>query len=128
MTSMYQPYQQPWGGAYPQPTCPQPSYQKPVEGLVRVTGLDGAKMYQLPPNSSMPLFDANGDVFYVKTTDGAGFYTIRTFRFVPVDEQPGGQEGWATRGELLELARQIEELKGALHHDELFDGNEVEEI
>ena len=118
MTSMYQPYQQPWGGAYPQPTYPQPSYQKPVEGLVRVTGLDGAKMYQLPPNSSMPLFDGNEDVFYVKTTDGAGFPTIRTFRFVPVDEQPSGQEGWATRGELMELAQQIEELKGAIHHDE----------
>lgn len=123
MTSMYQPYRQPWGGAYP-----QPSYQRPVEGLVRVTGLDGAKMYQLPPNSSMPLFDGNEDVFYVKTTDGAGFPTIRTFRFVPVDEQPSVQGGWATRVELLELARQIEELKGALHHDELFDGNEVEKI
>lgn len=61
-------------------------------------------MYQLPPNSSMPLFDGNEDVFYVKTTDGAGFPTIRTFRFVPVDEQPSGQEGWATRGELMELA------------------------
>lgn len=59
MTSMYQPYQQPWGGAYPQPTYPQPSYQKPVEGLARVTGLDGAKIYQLPPNSSMPLFGGN---------------------------------------------------------------------
>lgn len=123
MTSMCQPCQHPWGGA-----CPQPPCQRPVEGLVRVTGLDGAKMYQLPPNSTMPLFDVNGDVFYVKTTDGAGLYTIRTFRFVPVDGQPGDRDGWATRGELLELARQIEELKAALHHDEQFDGNEVERI
>lgn len=107
------PCPRPWVGAYPRPSC-----QGPVEGLVRVAGLDGAKMYQLPPNSSMALFDGNEDVFYVKTTDGAGFYTIRTFRFVPVDGQPSDQDGWATRGELMELARQIEELKGALHHDE----------
>lgn len=118
MTNMYQPYQQPWGGAYPQPTYPQPSYQKPVEGLVRVTGLEGAKMYQLPPNSSMPLFDGNEDVFYVKTTDGAGFPTIRTFRFVPVEQQAEQGEGYATKADLLEVLQQIDELRGVIGHGE----------
>ena len=34
-------------------------------GIVRVNGVQGA-------NSSVALFDANEDFFYIKTTDGAG--------------------------------------------------------
>ena len=109
--SGHPPCPQPRGGAYLQPPC-----QRPAEGLVRATGPDGARMHRLPPNSPMPLFDVNGDVLYVKTADGAGLYAICTFRFAPVDGQPGDQDSWAAGGELLGPARQIEELKGALRH------------
>lgn len=40
--------------------------------LIRVTGMDGAKAYQMPPNSVVPLFDADNDIMYVKSTDGDG--------------------------------------------------------
>lgn len=53
--------------------------------LIRVTGMDGAKAYQMPPNSVVPLFDADNDIMYVKSTDGAGFPTIRAFAFQPVE-------------------------------------------
>lgn len=67
------------GWQYPQPS---PTYrQQPVNNLIRVTGIEGAKAYQLPPNSDAVLFDGNDAVFYVKTTDGAGFPTIRKFVF-----------------------------------------------
>ena len=49
--------------------------------LTRVTGIDGAKAYQMTPNSTVALFDNNEDIMYIKTTDGAGFPTIRTFAF-----------------------------------------------
>lgn len=39
--------------------------------LTRVTGLEGAKAYQMPPNSTVALFDNNDDLMYIKTTDGA---------------------------------------------------------
>lgn len=58
-----------------------------TSNLIRVTGIDGAKAYQMPPNSTVALFDSNEDVMYVKSTDGAGFPTIRTFSFSPM-EQP----------------------------------------
>lgn len=61
----------------------QQQYQPPINGLVSVTGIEGAKAYQLPPNSAMPLFDANSDVLYLKTTDAAGYPTIREFEFKP---------------------------------------------
>ena len=53
--------------------------------LIRVTGMDGAKAYQMPPNSVVPLFDADNDIVYVKSTDGAGFPTIRAFAFQPIE-------------------------------------------
>ena len=55
--------------------------------LIRVTGFDGAKAYQMPPNSSVALFDSNEDIFYVKTTDGAGFPTIRDPAEKPTDKK-----------------------------------------
>ena len=51
------------------------------QNLIRVNGIDGAKAYQMPPNSTVALFDGNDDIMYIKTTDGAGFGNIRMFQF-----------------------------------------------
>lgn len=94
--------------------------QQPVNGLTRVTGIDGAKSYQMPPNSVAALFDDSTDIFYVKSTDGAGFPTIRTFEFYehkqdPVaPQQTVNTENFATKQELQNLQGQLEELKGVL--------------
>ena len=58
-----------------------PQDQQPTQNLIRVNGIDGAKAYQMPANSTVALFDSNEDVMYVKSTDGAGFPSIRTFEF-----------------------------------------------
>lgn len=65
--------------------------------LIRVTGMDGAKAYQMPPNSVVPLFDADNDIMYVKSTDGAGFPTIRAFAFQPVEDKPEPAQQYVTR-------------------------------
>lgn len=91
----YQPYQM-------QPQFPP---QQP-QGLIRVTGIDGAKAYQMPPNSVTALFDGESDVFYVKSTDGAGFPTIKAFAFSPLEAvQP--QSDFVTRQEFEELKGMI---------------------
>lgn len=59
----------------------QYNYRNEPIQLIRVKGLDGAKAYQMPANSTSPLFDIDQDILYIKTTDGAGFPTIRTFEF-----------------------------------------------
>ena len=85
----YQPYQVGPAAPMSQPSWSynlQQTTAQPVNGLVSVTGIEGAKAYQLPPNSSMPLFDADADVLYVKTTDAGGFPTVRAFRFEPVED------------------------------------------
>ena len=62
-----------------QPQLTQP--QMTTQNLIRVNGIDGAKAYQMPANSTVALFDNNEDIMYIKTTDGAGFPAIRTFAF-----------------------------------------------
>lgn len=93
--------------AYQQPM------QQPINGLVSVTGIDGAKAYQLPPNSSMPLFDANSDTMYLKTTDGAGFPTIKEFTFAPKETVQEPAADYVPRSEFDELAKKVEELTNA---------------
>lgn len=87
---------------------------QPIKGLIRVTGIEGARAYQMPPDSVMPLFDADTDVMYVKTTDGAGFPTIRSFRFTPIEDAPQPEAvDYVTRKEFEELQEQIKELVNA---------------
>ena len=65
----------------------QMQYQQPVNGITKVNGRDSALQYQLPPNSTSPaLFDNNGKVFYVVSTDGTGMKTVETFDFSPHKE------------------------------------------
>lgn len=103
-----------------QPQMPQIGTQQPVNGLTRVTGMEGAKAYQMPPNSVVALFDDSYDIMYVKSTDGAGFPTIRIFDFyehkeeTPVQKQSVNFENFATKQELQTLQSQIEEVKGMI--------------
>lgn len=79
--------------------------------LTRVTGLEGAKAYQMSANSVAALFDAAEDVMYIKSTDGAGFPTIRVFEFVERKEAPvqTAQSGeFASRKEFEELKQEVE--------------------
>lgn len=73
---------------YNQPQNNQQFFQQePCQNLIRVNGIDGAKAYQMPANSTVALFDSNNDIMYVKSTDGAGFPSIRTFSFTETKEE-----------------------------------------
>ena len=104
------PYTQPMQNPYmdrlaQMQTQPQ---QPPRDGLIRVTGMEGARAYQMPPNSAVALFDGGQDVFYVKTTDGAGFPTIRAYSFQPMEQaQAMGASDYVTRAEFEQLKEMI---------------------
>lgn len=110
-------YGNPYPLRYQQPTVPvQPYYQATVpipqqqmqEGLIRVTGVDGAKAYPVSPNSVVPLFDADRDVMYIKSADAGGFPTIRAFTFAPMQETaPAPITDYVTRAEFDELKEMI---------------------
>ena len=105
-------YGNPYAARYPQQGYYQPPMpvipQQPAQpdGLIRVTGMEGARAYPVSPNSVVPLFDADRDVLYVKSTDAGGFPTIRAFTFSPLQDMQQQPE-YVTRQEFDELKEAI---------------------
>lgn len=100
------PGQQMYGNQYPQyGQQPQPPMQTQT-GLNRVTGIEGARAFQVPPNSVVPLFDDTQDVFYIKTTDSGGFPTLKGYRFSPIEDAPTQPTQGLTRSEIEQIIRE----------------------
>ena len=87
---------------------PMPMPQQSRMELIKVNGIESARAYQMPPNSTVALFDANNDVFYIRSTDGAGFPTIRAFDFHEHIEAQATPVDYVTRQEFNELIERIE--------------------
>lgn len=83
--------------------------QEQAQNLIRVNGIDGAKTYQMPANSTVALFDCNEDIMYIKTTDGAGFPSIRTFNFVEIkqNEKSSVNQDYISRQEFEEFKKEL---------------------
>ena len=102
------PYTQPAQNLYMDRLAQMQPPPQPRDGLIRVTGMEGARAYQMPPNSAVALFDDGQDVFYVKTTDGAGFPTIRAYSFQPMEQaQTMVASEYVTRAEFEQLKEMI---------------------
>ncbi len=111
------------------PTYQAQPYQQPVNGTIKVNGRDSALQYQLPPNSTSPaLFDNNGKVFYIVSTDGTGTKSVEVFDFAPhKEEQPVSIDGakFVSRQEFDEFAAKVNAVIGAsngIHGPVLDDG------
>lgn len=103
--------------------APNQFAQQPVNAVVSVTGIEGAKAYKLPPNSSIPLFDRDEDVFYLKTTDDAGFATIRVFKYQEEIQEPEPDpEKPVSRSEFESLLSRVDRLLVSLGEQEGNDG------
>lgn len=83
--------------------------QTPQDGLIRVTGMQGAKAYQMPANSRAALFDDTDDIVIIKMTDGAGFPSYRRAKLEWIEDEPDTDP--VTRAE---LNAKFEELKGLI--------------
>lgn len=83
--------------------------QNNVQNLIRVNGIEGAKAYQMYPNSTVALFDNNDDIMYIKTTDGANFPSIRKFAFTEVQDNTPAQkeQDYVTRTEFEQLKEEL---------------------
>jgi len=70
---------------------PQQMYQKPMNnGITWVQGIEGAKAFQLMPNSNAILMDSENDgKFYIKIADNVGMCKLRIFQYEEItEEQP----------------------------------------
>ena len=90
---------------------PAVAAQQPINGFVRASGKEGAAAFAMPPNSSMPIFDDTENILYIKTTDAAGFQTIKECDVIPRDSaKTDSKDGPVTRAEFESLKRQVEQL------------------
>jgi hypothetical protein len=84
-------------------------------GINWVQGLEGAKAYQLAPNSNIILLDSEQDRFYIKTSDNIGMCNLRTFDFTEIADNPNqnspqntiDMSNYVTRKELNEALNKI---------------------
>lgn len=60
----------------------------PGQDLIKLKGIESAKLLPTRPNSRVAAFEEDDDVFYVISTDAANYKSIRRFRYVeePLDE------------------------------------------
>ena len=66
----------------------RPYQQPPRQEVVKVNGENGARAYQMPPNSSALLLDESGVIVWLVTTDGAGYKSVSPFDISPHEAEP----------------------------------------
>ena len=66
----------------------RPYQQQPRQEVVKVNGENGARAFQMPPNSSALLLDESGVIVWLVTTDGAGYKSVAPFDISPHEAAP----------------------------------------
>ena len=56
--------------------------------IVKVNGENGARAYQLAPNSSSLLLDESAPIVWLVQSDGAGYRTITPYIITPYQAEP----------------------------------------
>lgn len=80
-------------------------------GINWVQGLEGAKAYQLMPNSNVILMDSENDgFFYIKVSDNVGICNLRVFKYEEVADYnkpavPIDTSQFVTKTELEEILK-----------------------
>ena len=96
---------------------PQPYMMgRPMTGLAQnsinwVQGIEGAKAYQIMPNSNVVMLDSDNDgIFYIKTSDNIGMCNLRIFKYTEVTEQQNQKinpDEYVKKSELESLINQM---------------------
>lgn len=110
----YQPMYQP--NAYStqmQNVGNQPNTQNP---LIWVQGEAAAKSYPIAPNTSVPLFDSEANVIYIKSADMSGMPSIKILDYTVRDNAPHKADiqpvaDYATKDDLASIQKEIDALK-----------------
>ena len=110
-------------------TFPQPMNQ-PDMGIKWVQGIEGAKAYQLMPNSNAMLLDSDNDgIFYIKVSDNVGMCTLRTFNYVEttgqsINKQPEvDMSNYVTRQELQQIIQSLQPIGGVNNGEQTLSTN-----
>ncbi len=92
----------------------------PINQLIKVSGIEGAKAYSMPANSSVALFHESENIMYVKTTDGAGFPTISAFKFEEINQDTTASvdtSSFITRDEFYKVIGELKNGKQSISNN-----------
>ena len=77
--------------------------------IISVNSFEEAKAYPVMFNNTELLMDNNKDVFYIKSVDGMGKYTISTYKFEQIEnEKPLTSENFVTREQFADLNSKLD--------------------
>lgn len=83
--------------------------------IISVNSFEEAKNYPVLFNTSEIMLDNNRDVFYVKSVDGMGKYTINTYKFEQIEnERPLSAENFVTRQQFDDLSAKLDQMMNFL--------------
>ena len=102
---------------YPQQNQMQTQQPQQINsGIIWVQGEAAAKSYPVAPNSSVPLWDSEADVIYIKSADMSGMpslkildYTMRNATPRSADISP--QSAFATKDDISHLEEELNALR-----------------
>lgn len=96
----------------------QPQVQAPPinNSIIWVQGEAAAKSYPIAPNSSVPLWDSEANVIYIKSADMSGMPSIKVLDYTMRDVAPrtaeiSPQMDFATKDDVESLKGEISALK-----------------
>ncbi len=96
----------------------RPYYSSQYKQYTFVNGIEGAKSFQMPPNQSMLLMDADNPICYMKTSDPMGKCSLRYFQLTEMDEnaarnllQPNNQESiYASKEDIDAINKKLDDI------------------
>lgn len=88
------------------PNFGMPNFNQQPNQVQYVNGMASAQNYNLRPNESVILMDADKPVFYHKQADASGYCTIKAYEFREVQEEKPDDK-YLTKKEFREWLSQI---------------------
>lgn len=86
---------------------PYPGRFQQQTNITFVNGIEGAKAFQLSPNSNALLMDSDNSKFYVKSTDNLGVAKVTSYSFTEDEVSQAAQASSQNSEELLALGKQM---------------------
>lgn len=85
--------------------------------ITRVNGENGARAYQLAPNSSVLLLDETAPVVWLAQTDGAGYKTVTPYEIKPLQTT-------SAQHDVSSLEKRIEKLEAMIYEQSDITSND----
>ena len=85
---------------------PQTSNFNQQTNITFVNGIEGAKAFQMSPNSSALLMDSDNSKFYVKSTDSLGVAKISSYSFTEDENLYGSNQPSQDTTNIVQLSKE----------------------